>query len=66
MMGEIEAAAALRIDRHRRLAPETLLAPVDRIAIPNVARDGSVHNVALETIATDLLATNAALLAALT
>ena len=32
----------------------------DRIAIPDVARDGAVHDVAWETIATDLLATNAA------
>jgi ornithine decarboxylase len=32
----------------------------DRIAIPDVSRDGAVHNVAWETVATDLLATNAA------
>src|ERR1700748_710023 len=32
----------------------------DRVAIPDVSRDGAVHNVAWEMIATDLLATNAA------
>src|SRR5215469_15915178 len=32
----------------------------DRVAIPDASREGAVHNVAWETIATDLLATNAA------
>ena len=30
----------------------------DRVAIPDVSREGAVHNVAWETISTDLLATN--------
>ena len=30
----------------------------DRVVIPDVSRDGAVHNVAWETISTDLLATN--------
>src|SRR6202042_2324176 len=30
----------------------------DRVAIPDAARDGGVHNVAWESVSTDLLATN--------
>ena len=37
----------------------------DRVAIPDVAREGAVHNVAWETISTDLLADQPVLLAAL-
>jgi ornithine decarboxylase/arginine decarboxylase len=33
----------------------------DRVAIPDVSRDGAVHNVAWETLSTDELATNPAL-----
>ena len=37
----------------------------DRVVIPDVSREGAVHNVAWETVCTDLLAADPSLLAAL-